>query len=156
MEDKDFYWLVGILEGEGSFCKPPPSRQGSPYISCNMTDEDTVQRLSKLLGTSYRKVLSKDPKHKDSYLVQVRGYKAKEWMLLLKPHMSDRRKTQIGEALLATTVSQKERIDVSTAAVISLREQGLSLRQIGKMLRCGHQLVARRLRYAPREGTAVS
>jgi len=46
MEDADFYWLCGLLEGEGSFMKGPPSRPQYPVISMCSTDEDVMQRVS--------------------------------------------------------------------------------------------------------------
>ena len=53
MKALDFYWLCGLLEGEGSFMKGPPSRPQYPILTVTSTDEDVLQRVSKLFGVGY-------------------------------------------------------------------------------------------------------
>lgn len=56
----DLAWLIGILEGEGSFYankKPQP-----PRVSVNMTDKDIIEKVAKLFGNKqiYEKKKSQD------------------------------------------------------------------------------------------------
>lgn len=48
----DESWLMGLVEAEGSFLPPPPSRPSTPSISVTMTDRDVMERVSKLLDRS--------------------------------------------------------------------------------------------------------
>jgi hypothetical protein len=48
MPDTDFYWLVGLLEGEGSFIAATQTHQ--EMIRVEMTDADVVQRVATLFG----------------------------------------------------------------------------------------------------------
>lgn len=48
--EHDRYWLAGLLEGEGSFLKGPPSAPRYPVLSLQMTDEDVVARVAAMLG----------------------------------------------------------------------------------------------------------
>ena len=45
-ERDEFFWLVGLLEGEGSFMPAPPSEPTRPRISIQMTDEDVLSRVA--------------------------------------------------------------------------------------------------------------
>ena len=53
MDEKELYWLAGLLEGEGSFMRGAPSRPNTPMVSLSMTDEDVVARVGRMLGVSY-------------------------------------------------------------------------------------------------------
>lgn len=92
MEIVDLAWLAGILEGEGSFLKAPPSDPGRPRISLQMTDEDVVARAAVLLGVKYSS--SKDrkrPTWKPTFQLQVKGKRAAGLMRELYPQMGQRR-----------------------------------------------------------------
>src|SRR5712664_747929 len=52
MKGSDFFWLVGILEGEASFIKGPPSRPYCPYVCLQMSDEDVIARVASLWGAT--------------------------------------------------------------------------------------------------------
>lgn len=95
---KDFWWLVGLLEGDGGFCQPTPQRPRSPRISVAMQDEDTIHRVASLFGATYNKYQPKNGR-KLMYRVDIRGKRAAELMALLWPHMSLRRQEQIYRAL---------------------------------------------------------
>jgi DNA-binding NarL/FixJ family response regulator len=99
MEEKDLYWLSGILEGEGSFLKGFVSKPTQCTIQANMTDKDVVEKVANLFGTKACFCKSKNPKHKDSYWARIRGSKAVALMELLYPLMGTRRKKQIEEAI---------------------------------------------------------
>lgn len=101
MTEREFYWLAGLLEGEGSFGAAPPSEPNRPRIALAMTDEDVVGKVAVLFGQSYAHCRkdSRNPNWKPYYRVQVRGKKAVELMTSLYPLMSSRRQRQIDSAL---------------------------------------------------------
>jgi hypothetical protein len=96
----EFYWLIGILEGEGSFMKPAPSLK-SPRVVVTMKDKDVVDRCGKILKlkTSIQRMREKNPRHSDVYRVCLGGRRAIALMEAIYPHMSKRRKVQIENAL---------------------------------------------------------
>lgn len=102
VENPDLYWLAGLLEGEGSFLAPSPSRPGIVAIAVEMTDEDVIARVADLLGVStYSTCRPRQDHHKQSFRVMIRGKKAAEWMRCLQPLMGERRQRQIETALRA-------------------------------------------------------
>jgi hypothetical protein len=101
MRESDLHWLAGLLEGEGSFCKPAPSAPNRPYITANMTDEDVIARVAGLFGVSYSRA-RKDPRNqrwRPSFVAQLRGARAVDLMRELRPLMGTRRKAQIDSAV---------------------------------------------------------
>ena len=101
MDDKDLFWLAGLLEGEGSFLKPPPSEPNRPRISLEMVDEDVIQRAAQLFGLTY--YMRNENKHheawKPTFKIAFRGKRATETMHQLYPLMSPRRQNQIEVAI---------------------------------------------------------
>lgn len=90
-------WLAGLLEGEGCFTRAHP---GMPRIECEMTDEDTITRVSHYLGAKYFEV-TKWKKHqtKPTFRVQIAGTLAVQWMMTLYTLMGIRRRARIAELL---------------------------------------------------------
>jgi hypothetical protein len=102
MTDQDFYWLAGLLEGEGSFSPGPPSAPNSVRITLSMTDRDVVARVAALWSVSYHEVREKrsiERGWKPAYHVSLRGKRAVEFMHELLPVMGERRQLQIRRAL---------------------------------------------------------
>ena len=99
MTEPDFHWLCGLLEGEGSFMKGPPSRPQYPIISMCSTDEDVMQRLSVLFGVVYCKVKKRQKHWRQSFIIRIHGKKAVDLMLKARPFMSKRRQAQIDLAV---------------------------------------------------------
>jgi len=100
--ENQLYWLAGLLEGEGSFLKPKPSAPNRPVISMQSTDEDVIAKVADLMGVSYWQapVERYDRKRwKRVFAVHLRGARAVELMLLLKPLMGTRRQKQIERAI---------------------------------------------------------
>lgn len=94
---RDFLWLAGLLEAEGTFLKPPPSSPRSPAVVCRMTDRDVVERVADRFGTA---VFAVDKgKHKTEYGVAAKGSRAAALMRDLRPFMSERRQAAIDHAL---------------------------------------------------------
>jgi hypothetical protein len=98
-------YLAGLLEGEGSFLRPPPSTPQQSAVALAMTDEDVVSRAAMLLETSrqappYRRAVH----HKPVYTARFRGLRAVEVMQALYPMMGARRQRQIDEAFAARSI----------------------------------------------------
>ena len=99
LSKKDKYWLAGLLEGEGTFMKGPPSIPRSPVVQIVMTDEDVIRKVATLLGYTCIKLHPKVSTWKSTYLVKIRGKRAIELMQLLKLLMGKRRREQIQRAM---------------------------------------------------------
>lgn len=149
MRDEDFYWLAGLLEGEGSFMKPAPSQPNQPIISLHMADEDIVARVAGLVGLKYRPVRNRHPeKWRDTYILQVRGSRAVELMTRLRPFMGQRRRSQIDHALESYNPELSDRRKRSFPSSEDLRVmlRTETTRQLAKRLGCSRQTISRRSR----------
>lgn len=91
----DFFWLVGWLEGEGCF-----SFSNSPVVAGTSTDEDTIRRVSGILGVSRYAKPPKRKNWKQQYSCGVYGDTAIDWMKAVLPYMSERRSGRISQLLL--------------------------------------------------------
>jgi hypothetical protein len=98
-EENDFYWLAGLLEGEGSFMSGPPSAPNNPRISVAMTDQDIIERVAQLCQTTSQALRSRNEHHKLVYRMLLRGKNAVELMRHLHPLMGIRRQAQINRVL---------------------------------------------------------
>jgi hypothetical protein len=151
----DFYWLIGLLEGEGSFTRSPPSAPNRPSISLQMTDEDVVLRAAILLKTTYYTFTPKNRKHKVSYLLHVRGAKAVFLMGKFQPHMSKRRQNQIQSALASYDPNFKEKMIQRSCKLTGdileeakqLLKKGASYREVGRHFGINHETVRTRVLY---------
>ena len=100
MRAEDLAWLAGLLEGEGSFLKAPPSSPNCPRISLEMTDKDVVERAASLMnGKVATRTNLKNSLWKQTYRVIIKGSRAVELMRVLHPEMGSRRRLQIDAAL---------------------------------------------------------
>jgi len=100
LSKKNKYWLAGILEGEGTFMKGPPSDSRAPVVQVSMTDEDVMRRIATLLGYVCLNPPLRNLAWKPIYIVRLRGKRAVALMQLLKPLMGKRRQEQIRRALV--------------------------------------------------------
>ena len=98
-DETNFYWLVGLLEGEGSFLKPSPSKPREPKIDVEMKDEDVIRRVAALLGVGYRKRDRHRENASVTYHVRLAGKRAVQLMWRLRPYLSERRQQQIDRAV---------------------------------------------------------
>jgi hypothetical protein len=93
-------WLAGLLEGEGSFMKGPPSKPHLPRVMLQMTDLDVMQKIGAAFGV--RPYLVKRltrPQRKPIYACALVGSRAVALMKQLRHFMGIRRQTQIDKAL---------------------------------------------------------
>ena len=97
MDDKHIAWVAGLLEGEGSFFAN--SNGLSPRISCEMTDEDTIEKLREYCGGTVIKPAIRNG-WKQSWVWRLGGEEAYLLMMLILPYMSKRRTEKI-ETLMA-------------------------------------------------------
>jgi hypothetical protein len=103
LSPQSLYWLAGLLEGEGSFLKPPPSKPTRVILSIEMTDRDVLERVADLLGVGVYDVPSTERtrRWRPSHRVILHNEKAARLMRELRPLMGSRRQHQIDAALAA-------------------------------------------------------
>ena len=94
-----FYWLAGILEGEGTFMSGPPSRPNAPIVRISMTDRDVVERSAALLDRAVTPVRARKPHYKPPFITQLRGVEAVDLMLAVRPILGVDRTVQIDRVL---------------------------------------------------------
>jgi hypothetical protein len=99
LTSNDAQWLAGLLEGEGSFMKGPPSSPNLPIVKVEMCDEDVIRHAARLLSSSVT-IIDRHPErgYKRVFRVTVKGSRAVEIMLGLRPLMGERRSRDIGSA----------------------------------------------------------
>src|SRR4051812_35778318 len=102
IDDADLHWLIGILEGEGTFLKGPPSAPRSPVVRVEMTDRDVMARVGVGLA---RAVVTLPPRrvgYRASYLVSLKGIDAVRLMVKTRSELGAHRREQIGRALASS------------------------------------------------------
>lgn len=97
------HWLAGLLEGEGSFMKGPPSKPRMSCVSIQMKDEDVIAKVASFFNVKYCICKPKQPHHSVTFKTMLRGSKAIALMVTLRPLMSKRRVEQIDRAISQTS-----------------------------------------------------
>lgn len=97
IEDK--FWLIGFLEGEGSFLRGSPSAPNNPKIMACSTDEDVIARAAKILDCGYHSIKKQKEHHKPCWRLRKVGRKAVLIMQEIQSHMGLRRQGQIQRVL---------------------------------------------------------
>ena len=146
MDEKDLYWLAGLLEGEGSFCKGPPSRPNSCFISIGSTDRDIVEKVALLFNVSVQEEKRRKnarPHWKDVFTVRVRGLNAVNIMKQLRPLMGVRRKQQIDIAIecYRPKILRTDKMVINKVKI--MLKTGLSNRKIASHLNICRDTVGR-------------
>jgi hypothetical protein len=98
----DLCWLAGWLEGEGSFCHPPPSDPRRPRILGISRDQDVIERVAAILGVGVTRVRDKRRASRTwspCWRVLKRGPGAVAVMTAVRPLMGQRRRDRIDEIL---------------------------------------------------------
>lgn len=96
-------WLAGLLEGEGSFVPGPPSSPNQPRIAIEMKDRDIIERVAAYFATSYIRARPAKGNWSEYFGVSIKGRKAIELMIKLRPLMGIRRQSQIDKAIASYT-----------------------------------------------------
>jgi len=93
-------WLAGLLEGEGCFTATRADGHLYPVIKLQMCDYDVVNRAANLLGVVRLEVREPRYEHWDrTFVAQLSGQRAAQWMRVLRPFMGQRRSRAIEHAL---------------------------------------------------------
>ncbi len=123
MDARELHWLAGLLEGEGSFLKPPPCDPNRPRITLKMTDEDVVQHVTKIFGMTYYTTTSHagQEHRKTDYKITLRGRPAVAMMKQLRPLMGLRRQRAIAKRLLVIPQSRTCLIVHRSRSILSAR-----------------------------------
>ena len=146
LSENDLYWIAGLLEGEGSFLKSPPSNPNGISIQLEMTDKDIVEKASLILEVPFF-MPKRRKNYKQSYRLRVGNARAADWMKRLKPLMGQRRQQQIEDALKDYNPITYSFVIPSRDVLIEMHES-LSLRQIAKQIGCSHQSILKHLKAA--------
>lgn len=99
-----FGWLVGIIEGEGSFfLMKQEGRKTRAGFSISMTDRDTVARVAQLIGGKVHVEKPRESAHsrgwKQAYRTYLAGPRALQLALEVEPYLSKRRREKIQEII---------------------------------------------------------
>src|SRR5688500_6318385 len=93
IEDQDLYWLIGLLEGEGTFLAAR-SRRGMPVVRVEMTDKDVVTRVGALLKRAVIPLRARKAHYKPPYVTCIKGAPAIALMRTILPQMGAVRQAQ--------------------------------------------------------------
>lgn len=99
IKDQDFFWLIGILEGEGTFLAAPRSERGIPVVRVSVTDRDVVERVGRLIERAVVPVRRRRAHHKTPYVTTIKGSPAVLLMRAICPHMGAFRRAHIDRAI---------------------------------------------------------
>lgn len=144
-ERETLIWLSGILEGEGSFMKGPPSSPNQPVISMTTTDLDVAQRVASVFGRKLTYVKKRNTKWKQSYLARIDGRRAIEWMNRLRPYMSERRQKQIDCAVESYQPKYFGKRPLTNEQILEIKylAKQMSMRSVGGKFNISHSTVSR-------------
>jgi DNA-binding transcriptional regulator PaaX len=114
MNDRDFGWMVGIIEGEGSILVKKPARfgehetrgYGTVQVCVRMTDHDIMLRLKALLeellereDISMRQYDQSNKRWKRLWHLTVSGMEASRLLQKILPYLGERRKEAAMDAI---------------------------------------------------------
>jgi len=99
MDDREFCWLIGLLEGEGTFIAAPRSGRGIPVVRVSMTDRDVVERVGTLIDRAVLAVRKRRVHHKTPWVTSIKGAPALALMRAIYPHMGALRQADIQRAI---------------------------------------------------------
>jgi hypothetical protein len=94
-------WMAGLLEGEGSFITNRSARLSYPVIKVEMCEKEVIERAARLLDARVWFVPPGTEGWRPTYVAQIAGHRAAEWMRALRPYMGLRRTAAIDAALSA-------------------------------------------------------
>jgi hypothetical protein len=103
---EELYWLAGWLDGEGSFCSPPPSSPGQARIHGGSSDKDVIEEVARLLRVTPQFQPSRRPNQSPYWRVLLAGSRAISLMRSIRPVMSQRRVGQIDLAISRAIAEQ--------------------------------------------------
>lgn len=99
IDEQEFHWLVGILEGEGTFGRGTPSSPGLPFVRVSMTDRDVAERVAVAVGRAVVALRKRQPHHKRPYATVIKGAPAVQLMNAVRPFLGKSRQSEIDRAI---------------------------------------------------------
>jgi hypothetical protein len=115
VDQLQFHWLVGILEGEGTFLRGAPSNPGTPILRVSMTDRDVVEQVAKLLERAVVRLRRRRQHHKIPYATTIKGVPAVTLMNAVRPFLGQTRQLQIDRAITSLQFRKRPRHRVQKA-----------------------------------------
>jgi hypothetical protein len=100
-----------------------PSAPKLAVVRVAMTDRDVVARAAELMGVGVVAFTPSNPNHRPGWIAQAKGSRARDLMLMLRPHMGERRKMQIDEALAAATFRRGDGPKLTIAQAAEIRNR---------------------------------
>lgn len=123
--DFEVGWLIGILEGEGTFIYTPKQTH---RVTISMADEDTINRvidvMSRLLGGVYvakGEIVPAKAEYSTMHTANISGERARTLMRYVVKHMSNRRRQRIWRALNKFVAVRK--VELNIAEMIKSRRK---------------------------------
>lgn len=123
--DIELGWLVGLLEGEGTFSY----LKGTQVVGLRMKDKDVVERyasiIEKLVGTRPKigcEVYA-NRNRSEVYYSMITGERARIIMRTVVYNMGYRRRQKIWQSLNKYHVAQKNLKDLDTTNILNLPER---------------------------------
>lgn len=98
LTDFDIGWLVGLIEGDGTFTFDG----NSPAVVLKITDLDTAQRFARLLRTTVAGPYYYEDQQigsKPYYMSKLTGRRARQFMISTADQFGERRQEQIRKLL---------------------------------------------------------
>lgn len=101
LTEYDLGWVVGIIEGEGSFGYVSSAQYPTRYIRIRVasTDLDILERLHELLGGTIAVHGEARDRRKASWVWTIAGVRAAELARLIGPYMHSRRRARVEQLL---------------------------------------------------------
>ena len=93
--EQEFFWLVGLLEGEGCFNLD----KSSPRIVISMIDKDIIEYVGQIWGTNVHRREQHGLGTKPMYSTSIQGDTAVRLLRKILPYMSKRRKEKLSYLL---------------------------------------------------------
>ena len=146
----DLLWLAGLLEGDGYF----GWKSNRSVIKIELVDEDVVEKVSTLMGTSCLRVAPRKNGWKPLFLSSLNGSKASAWMRVLLPYMGKRRALVMERSLRMEERKKTERILINPfqgktlagcfdRATLAREVEETSYRHVSKKYGVSHESVRR-------------
>lgn len=142
MDDPDFYWLVGLLEGEGCFSFRKPN---AITIALGMTDEDVVARAARLMGGTYFRSVSgqkRNPRAKPMYITHACGQRAFELMKAMRPFFGARRHAKVSSAIEAYRGPLRRACSRNKDAIVNMLHSGMKHAEVAAVIGCTPQNIS--------------
>ena len=133
MEQNNFYWFIGLFEGEGSFSM---TENRASRITITSTDKDVLEKVVSILGGTIIMPTKRKEHWKQEYVWYLDREKSKDVTLRMLPFLSKRRQSRANEWLelcnknIEKQSNKLNKIKDSKIKILELRKQGLTQLQI--------------------------